>query len=88
MQELVSEDRHFKPTHQTMNDEPETAIHQKVQLHRKTEAEPWNHYLTKNRCVLICKNCQNLAQRSKPSDKGGKEVEPNEKRGETKQKLR
>ena len=87
LKELVSEDRHFKRTHQTMSDEPETAIHQEVQLYQKSEAEPWNHHLRKNRCVLICKNCQNFAQRLKPSDNGGKEVEPNEKRGGNKQKL-
>ena len=87
MKELVSEDRHFKPTHQTMSDEPEIAIHQEVQMHQKSEAEPWNHHLRKNRCVLICKNCQNFAQGLKPSDKGGKEVEQNEKRGGKKQKL-
>ena len=40
LKELVSEDRHFKPTHQTMRDEPETANHQEVQLHQKSEAEP------------------------------------------------
>ena len=37
LKELVSEDRHFKPTHQTMSDEPKTAIHQEVQLHQKSE---------------------------------------------------
>ena len=61
-----------------MSDEPEIAIHQEVQLHQKSEAEPWNHHLRKNRCMLICKNCQNFAQRLKPSDNGGKEVEPNQ----------
>ena len=50
-------------------------------MHQKSEAKPWNHHLRKNRCVLICKNCQNFAQRLKPSDNEGKEVEPNEKRG-------
>ena len=50
-------------------------------MHQKSEAKPWNHHLRKNRCVLICKNCQNFAQRLKRSDNGGKEVEPNEKRG-------
>ena len=64
-----------------MSDEPKTAIHQEVQLHQKSEAEPWNHHLRKKRCVLICKNCQNFAQRLKPSDNGGQEVEPNEKKG-------
>ena len=79
LKELVSEDRHFKPTHQTMSDEPKTAIHQEVQLHQKSKAKPWNHHLRKKRCVLICKNCQNFAERLKPSDNRGKEVEPNEK---------
>ena len=64
-----------------MSDEPKTAIHQEVQLHQKSEAEPWNHHLRKNQCVLICKNCQDFAQSLKPSDNGGKEVEHNEKRG-------
>ena len=64
-----------------MSDEPKTAIHQEVQLHQKSEAEPGNHHLRKNQCVLICKNCQDFAQRLKPSDNGGKEVEPNEKGG-------
>ena len=58
-----------------MSDEPKTAIHQEVQLHQKSEAEPWNHHLRKKRRVLICRGCQNFAQRSKPSDNGGKEVE-------------
>ena len=80
LKELVSEDRHFKPTHQTMSDEPKTAILQEVQLHQKSEAKPWNHHLRKKRCVLICKNCQNFAQGLKPSDNGGKEVEHKEKR--------
>ena len=75
----VSEDRRFKPTHQMMSGEQKTAIHQEVQLYQKTEAEPWNH-LRKKRRVLICRGCQNFAQRSKPSDNGGKEVEHNEKR--------
>ena len=44
LKELVSEDRRFKPKHQTMSDEPKTAIHQEVQLHQKSEAEPWNHH--------------------------------------------
>ena len=79
LKELVSEDRHFKPTHQTMSDEPKTAIHQEVQLHQKSEAKPWNHHFRKKRCVLICKNCQNFAERLKPSDNRSKEVEPNEK---------
>ena len=48
--ELVSEDRHFKPKHQTMSDEPKTAIHQEVQLHQKSEAKPWNHHLRKKTC--------------------------------------
>ena len=87
MNELVSEDRHFKPTYQTMCDLPKTAIHQEVQSHQKSEAKPWNHHLRKKRCVLICKNCQIFAQKLKPSDNGGKEVEPNEKRGGKKQKL-
>ena len=62
-----------------MSDEPKTAIHQEVQLHQKSEAEPWIHHLRKKRRVLICKNCQNSAERLKPSDNRGKEVEPNEK---------
>ena len=62
-----------------MSDEPKTAIHQEEQLHQKSEAEPWNHHLGKKRRVLICKGCQNFAQRSIPSDNGGKEVEPIEK---------
>ena len=81
LKELVSEDRHFKPTHQTMSDEPKTANHQEVQLHQMSEAEPWNHHFRKKRRVLICKGCQNFAQRLKPSHNGGKEVEPIEKRG-------
>ena len=81
LKELVSEDRRFKPTHQTMSDEPKTAIHQEVQLHQKSEAEPWNHHFRKKRRVLICRGCQNFAQTSKPSDNGGKEVEHKEKRG-------
>ena len=81
LKELVSEDRRFKPTHQTMSDEPKTAIHQEVQLHQKTEAEPWNHHFRKKRRVLICRGFQNSAQGLKPSDNGGKEVEHNEKRG-------
>ena len=80
LEEPVSEDRRFKPTHQMMSDEPKTTIHQEVQLHQKSEAEPWNHHLRKKRRVLICRGCQNVAQRSKPSDIGGKEVEPIEKR--------
>ena len=87
LEELVSEDKRFKPKHQTMSDEPKTAIHQEAQLHQKSEAEAWNHHFRKKRRVLICKNCQNFAQRLKPSDNGGKEVEPNEKRGGKKQKL-
>ena len=79
LKELISEDRHFKPTHQTMSDEPKTAIHQEAQLHQKSEEEPWNHHLRKKRRVLICKGFQNFAQRLKPSDNGGKEVEPNER---------
>ena len=47
LEELVSEDMRFKPKHQTMSDEPKTAIHQEVQLHQKSEAEPWNHHLGK-----------------------------------------
>ena len=77
LKELVSEDRRFKPTHQTMSDEPKIAIHQEVQLHQKSEAEPWNHHFRKKRRVLICKGCQNFAQGLKPSDNGGKEVEHN-----------
>ena len=78
MKELVSEDRQFKPTHQTMSDEPESAIHQEVQLHQKSEAEPWNHHLRKKRRVLICKGCQSFAQALKQSYNGDKAVEPNE----------
>ena len=63
-----------------MSDEPETAIHQEVQLHQKSEAEPWNHHLRKKRRVLICKGCQNFAKGLKPSDQVGKEVEHREKR--------
>ena len=70
-----------------MSDEPKTAIHQEVQLHQKSGAEPWNHHLRKKRRVLTCRCCQNVAQMLKPSDNGGKEVEPNEKRGGKKQKL-
>ena len=81
LKELVSEDRRFKPKHQTMSDEPITAIHQEVQLHQRSEAEPWNHHLRKKRCVLICKNIQKFAHRLKPSDNGGEEVEPIERRG-------
>ena len=81
MKELVSEDRRFKPKHQTMIDEPKTAINQEVQLHQKSEAEPWKHHLRKKRSVPIGKGCQNFAQGLKPSDNGGKEVEHNEKRG-------
>ena len=80
LEELVSEDKRFKPKHQTMSDEPKTAIHQEVQLHQKSEAEPWNHHLGKKRRVLICKRSQNFAQALKPSHNGGKEVEPIEKR--------
>ena len=87
LKELVSEDRRFKPKHQTMSDEPKTAIHQEVQLHQKSEAEPWNHHLRRKRRVLFGKGCQNFAQGLKPSDNGGKEVEPNEKRGGKKQEL-
>ena len=61
LMELVSEDRHFKPTHHTMSDEPETAIHQEVQLHQKSQAEPWSHHLRKKRRVLICMGCLNHA---------------------------
>ena len=64
-----------------MSDEPKTAIHQEVQLHQKSEAEPWNHHFRKKRRVLICKGCQNYAQRLKPSHNERKEVEPIEKRG-------
>ena len=87
LKELVSEDRRFKPKHQTMSDEPITAIHQEVQLHQKSEAEPWKHHLRKKRRVLIGKGYQNFAQGLKPSDNGGKEIEPNDKRGGKKQKL-
>ena len=80
LKELFSEDRHFKPTHQTMSDEPKTAIHQEVQLHQKSEAKPWNHHLRKKQRVVICRGCQNFGQRSKPSENGGKEVEQIEKR--------
>ena len=48
LEEPVSEDRRFKPTHQMMSDEPKTANHQEVQLHQKSEAEPWNHHLKKS----------------------------------------
>ena len=81
LKELVTEDRRFKPRHQTMCDLPKTAIHQEVQLHQKSEAEPWNHHLRKKRRVVIGKGCQNFAQGLKPSDNGGKEIEHNEKRG-------
>ena len=47
LKELVSEDRRLKPKHQTMSDEPKTAIHQEVQLHQKSEAQRWNHNLRK-----------------------------------------
>ena len=47
LEEPVSEDRRFKPTHQMMSDDPKTAIHQEVQLHQKSETEPWNHHLGK-----------------------------------------
>ena len=56
-------------------------------MHQKSEAKPWNHHLRKKRCVLICKNCQIFAQKLKPSDNGGKEVEPNEKIGGKKTKT-
>ena len=49
LKELVSEDRHFKPTHQTMSDEPKTAIHQEVQLHQKSKAKPW--LIRKYNCI-------------------------------------
>ena len=81
LKDLVSEDSRFKPAYQTMCDESKTAIHQEVQLHQKSEAKPSNQHSTKMQRVLICKNCQNFAQRLKPSDNGGKEVEHNEKRG-------
>ena len=81
LKELISKDRRFKPAYQTMCDSPKTAIHQQVQLHQKSEAEPWNHHLREKRRVLICKGCQNFAQGLKPSDNGGKEVEHKEKRG-------
>ena len=82
LKELVSEDRRFKPKHQTMTDEPKTAIHQEVQLHQKSEAQLWNHHLRKKRRLLIGKGSQNFAQGLKPSDNGGKEVEHIENRGE------
>ena len=47
LKELVSEDRRLKPKHQTMSDEPKTAIHQEVQLHQMSEGKPWNHHLKK-----------------------------------------
>ena len=47
LKELVSEDRRLKPAYQTMCESPKTAIHQEVQLHQKSEAEPWNHHLKK-----------------------------------------
>ena len=72
LKDLVGEDRRFNPTHQMMSDEPKTAIHQEVQLHQKSEAEPWNHHLRKKRRVLICKACLNHAPTLKPSDNGGK----------------
>ena len=81
LKEVVSEDRRFKPKHQTTSDEPKTAIHQEVQLHQKSEAEPWNHHLRKKRSIPIGKDCQNFAQELIPSDNGGKEVEHNEERG-------
>ena len=46
MEELVSEDKRFKPTHQT-SDETKTGIHQEVQLHQKS-AELWNHHVQKS----------------------------------------
>ena len=63
-----------------MSDEPETAIHQEVQLHQKSEAEPWNHHLRKKRRVLTCTGCLNHAPTLKSSHNGGKDVEPIEKR--------
>ena len=65
-----------------MSDEPKTAIRQEVQLHQKSEAEPWNHHFRKKRRVLICRGCQNFAQTSKPSENGGKEVEQKRKEEE------
>ena len=53
LNELVSEDRHFKPTYQTMCDLPKTAIQQEVQSHQKSEAKPWNHHLRKK---AMCSN--------------------------------
>ena len=47
LKELLSEDRRFKPKHQTMSDELKTAIHQEVQLHQKSEAKQWNQHLKK-----------------------------------------
>ena len=47
LEELVSEDKRFKPKHQTKSDEPKTAIHQEVQLHQKSEAKPSNHHSKK-----------------------------------------
>ena len=86
LEELESEYNRFKPTHQRLSDAPKTAIHQEVQLHQKSEAEPWNHHLRKKSRAVIGKGCQNFVQRLKPSDNEGKEVEPNEKRRK-KQKL-
>ena len=40
LEELVSEYKRCKPKQQTKSDEPKTAIHQQVQLHQKSEAEP------------------------------------------------
>jgi len=67
-----------------MSDEPKTAIHQEVQLHQMSEAELWNYHFRKKRGVLICNGGKNFAQTLKPSDNGGKEVEPTEKKEEPK----
>ena len=50
LKELVSEDRHFKPTHQTMSDEPKTAIHQEVQLHQKSSKTVESSFKKKAMC--------------------------------------
>ena len=36
-----------------MSEKSKTAIHQEVQLHQKSEAEPWKHYVRKKRTVII-----------------------------------
>ena len=50
LKELVSEDRHFKPTHQTMGDERKTAIHQEVQLHQKSSKTVESSFKKKAMC--------------------------------------